>query len=133
MAVRPSEHWRRAIADEARAVAAGAMTPESASFLGVYSESFLADTDAALKTFEADVRGLTKPSDEQVFAMIERVVLALNTVNEQSETDTFDTDEREQLCLFIDAVLTEQGIDVEELAVRRGLSRYAITDRWRRW
>ncbi|MGY1584665.1 hypothetical protein [Streptomyces sp. MN13] len=93
----------------------------------------MADTDDALKSFEADARGLTEPSDEQVFAVVERVVLALNRVNEQSEGGAFDTDEREQLCLFIDAVLTKRGIDVGKLAARHHLNRYAITDRWRRW
>jgi hypothetical protein len=44
-----------------------------------------------------------------------------------------DTDEREQICLFIDELLIEGGIDVAGLAVRYGVSRYGITDRWRRW
>jgi hypothetical protein len=37
------------------------------------------------------------------------------------------------LCLYIDETLTEAGIDVEALTTRHGLSRYAITDRWRQW
>ncbi|MFF0761536.1 hypothetical protein ACFYWH_16030 [Streptomyces sp. NPDC003737] len=98
-----------------------------------YSESFLSATDAALVDFEGAVDALAAPSDEQILAVVQRVVLVLNSVNEQHEGGTYDTDEREELCLFVDAVLTEHGIDVAGLAARHGVSRYEITDRWRRW
>jgi hypothetical protein len=39
---------------------------------------------------------------------------------------TFDGHVRQQ-------ALTEAGIDVEALTSRRGISRYAITDQWRKW
>jgi hypothetical protein len=78
----------------------------------------------------ANVRNLTT---EQVFAVIERVVLALNAAAESPEGGAIDTDEREQFCSFIDEVLIENGIDVGALAARHGKNRYALTDRWRRW
>jgi nucleotide-binding universal stress UspA family protein len=98
-----------------------------------YSEPFLGATDAALAEFEGAVDALVVPSDEQILTVVQRVVLVLNGVNKQHEGGTYDTDEREELCLFVDAVLTEHGIDVVELATRHGVSRYEITDRWRRW
>ena len=56
---------------------------------------------------------------------MERVVLALNAlnavnavnaVNEAHNESAYETDEREQLCDFIDQLLTEHGIDVVALA-----------------
>ncbi|MBO4205836.1 hypothetical protein GSF22_07425 [Micromonospora echinofusca] len=102
--------------------------------MGVYSEGFLEAVDAALADFEVEIRQLgAAASDAQILAAIERVVLALNSVSQGVAGGVIDTDEREQLCLFIDEVMTENGIEVGELAARHGVSRYAITDRWRRW
>ncbi|WP_226962513.1 hypothetical protein [Streptomyces sp. C8S0] len=84
MAERPSQYWRSEIAKEARAVADGTLSPDCASFLGVYSESFLEDVDAALATFEAEVRELGEVSDTQILAVVEQVVLALNGVNQEA-------------------------------------------------
>ncbi|RBQ17215.1 hypothetical protein DP939_25035 [Spongiactinospora rosea] len=117
----------------ARAVADGTTSPECAPLPGAYSAGFLRTVDAALAGFEAEAQALVAPSDEQVFAVIERVVLALNEAMEDSEGGTIDTDEREQLCLYIDEVLTRSGVDVGEVAARHGMRRYAITDRWRQW
>ncbi|MEU7998260.1 hypothetical protein AB0B83_23420 [Micromonospora sp. NPDC049060] len=133
MAERPSQYWRGEVAKEARSVAGGAISPDCASFLGVYSESFLEAVDAALATFELEAQELGAASDAQILAVVERVVRALNRVNQQAVGGSIDTDEREQICLFIDEVLTEGGVDVGELAARHGVSRYAITDRWRQW
>jgi hypothetical protein len=56
-----------------------------------------------------------------------------NAVNRDYQGAAYETGEREQLCLFTDKGLSEVGVDVVSLAARRGLSRYEITDRWRRW
>ncbi|WP_069462003.1 hypothetical protein [Actinacidiphila rubida] len=133
MAVRPSEHWRALITEEGRQVTAGMLDPECARMADSYSENFLSDTDAVLTEFQSNVSAIAEPMDDQVFHVVGSVVLALNEVNDRYETSTFDTDEREQLCVFIDEVLTEHGIDVAGLAARHRISRYEITDRWRRW
>ncbi|MFI9815289.1 hypothetical protein [Saccharothrix variisporea] len=133
MTERPTLHWRRELAREVAAVAEGTMSADHTSFLGSYSPSFLDAVDAALAAFEAEVRGLGGATDSEVLAAVERVVQALNEVNREESGGAIDTDEREQLCLFIDEVLTDRGIDVGELAAREGVERYAITDRWRRW
>jgi hypothetical protein len=93
----------------------------------------LSRTDEALSVFESEVRALSDPSDEQVLGVVERVVLALNVVNNDHKGAAYETGEREVLCEYIDQALGEAGIDVAALAARRGLSRYSITDRWRRW
>lgn len=45
----------------------------------------------------------------------------------------FETDEREQLCLYIGETLAAQGVDVTALTARHGLGRYELTDQWRGW
>ncbi|MFF4045554.1 hypothetical protein ACFYZ5_02725 [Streptomyces chartreusis] len=45
----------------------------------------------------------------------------------------FCTEEREQLCEYIDRILGEHGVDVAAPAARQGIDRSAITDRWRNW
>lgn len=50
--------------------------------------------------------------------MVERVVLALNALNEAHNGSAFETGEREQLCGYIDQSLTEHGVDVVALTAR---------------
>ncbi|MGW4348546.1 hypothetical protein ACWEL8_26200 [Streptomyces sp. NPDC004690] len=59
--------------------------------------------------FEAESPTLADGDDARVFAAVERVVLALNAVNEAHDECAFETEEREQLCAYIDEALTEQG------------------------
>ncbi|WP_285505423.1 hypothetical protein [Actinokineospora sp. NBRC 105648] len=131
MATRPTTHWRETIATEAAEVAAG--TTDVAILPDLFPEALLNDTDAVLAAFEVEVAALTQPTDEAVLATVQHVVLALNGVNEAHDESAYETDERERLCLYIDEVLTEHGIDVAALAERRGLTRYEITDEWRDW
>ncbi|MFF9375982.1 hypothetical protein ACF1BB_15695 [Streptomyces griseoluteus] len=65
--------------------------------------------------------------------MVERVVLALNAVNEAHNGSAFETGEREELCDYIDQSLTEHGVDVVALTARHGLGRYQLTGKWRKW
>ena len=133
MAVRPTDHWRQGIADEKREVASGQLDPDDAVMAHLYPDSMLLRTDGVLSSFESEVGALSDPSDEHVFGMVERVVLALNAVNTEYHGAAYETGEREQLCLFIDESLSEAGVDMASLAASRGLSRYEITDQWRRW
>jgi hypothetical protein len=55
----------------------------------------LARTDEVLSSFESEVRALTDPSDEHVFGVVERVVLALNAVNRDYQGAAYETGERE--------------------------------------
>ncbi len=63
----------------------------------LFPEAFLTETDAVLDTFESALPGLGEARDEKVFAVVERVVLALNAVNDACEEAAFATDEREEL------------------------------------
>lgn len=123
------------MAEVARDVEAGILEPECASAAEMYPESLLKATDAALEAFEAEVRGLTEPSDGDVFGAVERVVLALNAVDDGVSHGGagYCTEEREQLCEYIDRTLGEHGVDVAALAARKGINRAEITDAWRDW
>ncbi|GLW57540.1 hypothetical protein Kpho01_55510 [Kitasatospora phosalacinea] len=121
------------MAAEAREVAAGRMEPGEAFLAELFPEALLTATDAVLQGFETDVRGLAGASDEQVMAVVERVVLALNAVNESFDGAAYETGEREQLCEYLDRVLVDGGVDVPALAGRLGIDRYEITDEWRDW
>ncbi|MFF4693876.1 hypothetical protein [Streptomyces sp. NPDC001307] len=133
MAERPTTSWRRGIAEEAEELAAGTMDPECACMAGLFPEELLTATDAVLDVFETELPGLVEASDERVFVVVERVILALNAVNEAHNGNAFETDEREELCDYIDESLTEHGVDVVALTARRGLGRYQLTDKWRKW
>ncbi|MGI5437779.1 hypothetical protein ACQEV4_10180 [Streptomyces shenzhenensis] len=133
MAERPTTNWRRGIAEEAAELAAGTLDPDCACMVELFPEGLLLETDAVLDVFEAELPALAEGDDARIFATVERVVLALNAVNEAHHECAFETDEREQLCAYIDEALTEQGVDVAALAARRGLGRHELTDRWRDW
>ncbi|MFF6868971.1 hypothetical protein [Streptomyces sp. NPDC012450] len=135
MANRPPENWRAWMAEVARDVEAGILEPECAGAAEIYPESLLKATDSALDAFEVEVRGLLEPSDDEVLGTVERVVLALNTVDGDASHGGagYCTEEREQLCEYIDLTLGEHGVDVAALAARRGINRAEITDAWRDW
>ncbi|MGW4273033.1 hypothetical protein ACWEGQ_11860 [Streptomyces seoulensis] len=133
MAERPTTNWRSGIAQEAAELAAGTLDPDCACMVELFPGELLLETDAVLDVFEAELLTLAEGDDARIFAAVERVVLALNAVNEAHDDCAFETDEREQLCAYIDKALTEHGVDVAALTARHGLGRYELTDRWRDW
>lgn len=64
---------------------------------------------------------------------VEVLVVALNKVNEDFDHGVIETNEREELCAFIDEVIIAKGIDIEALAASQNLGRHEITDEWRDW
>jgi hypothetical protein len=133
MADRPKRGWREGIEEEQRKLDAGTLDPECACMAVLFPEGLLTATDSVLDAFEEDLPSLQGASDERVFAAVQRVVVALNIVNDDHNGGAYETDEREQLCDYIDEALTEQGVDVVALTARHGLGRYQLTDRWRDW
>ncbi|WP_284437400.1 hypothetical protein [Streptomyces sp. TUS-ST3] len=99
----------------------------------LFPEGMLLATDAVLDTFEAALPPLTEAEDTRIFAVVERVVLALNAVNEAHGGGAYETGEREELCAYIDESLTEHRVDVVALTARHGLGPHELTDRWREW
>ncbi|MFK4595915.1 hypothetical protein [Streptomyces pristinaespiralis] len=119
MTIRPTAAWR---AEAARHADSG--TP--------YTPQLLAATDSVLGAYEAEAADLGgTASDEAVLAAVRRVVLALNDID--AEHGTYCTIEREDLCEYIDTVLSERGVDVVALAARHGMDGDDIAGEWRDW
>ncbi|MEV6077785.1 MULTISPECIES: hypothetical protein [unclassified Streptomyces] len=133
MAEKPSDLWRRRLAEEATGIATGTLAPEHAYTTQLFPESLVTATGTTLDSFETGIRALGAPSDDEILVAVQRVVLALNAVNEAHGGVGYETVEREMLCEYIDQTLTENGVDVAALAERNGLERYEITDEWREW
>ncbi|GGR68079.1 hypothetical protein GCM10010169_09710 [Micromonospora fulviviridis] len=131
MITRPTEKWGREVQDQKGRIAAGTLAEDDAYALHLWPEAFIAAVDTVLDAYEADVRSFSSPSDDEVFASVERVVMALNAIDE--EHGRIETGEREKLCEYIDDVLTDAGIDVEGLTSRRDMERTELTDDWRDW
>ncbi|KQX47309.1 MULTISPECIES: hypothetical protein [unclassified Streptomyces] len=131
MAERPTTSWREGIAREAEQLAAGTLDPGCACMADLYPDDLLTATDTVLDSFAEEVAELGSAEDVRVFAAVERVVLALNAVDDIH--CGYETDEREALCAYIDQALGERGVDVAALTARHGLGRYELTDKWRNW
>ena len=132
MARRPSDALRRRV-EEAAQLTQGVLTPDQMCTAKLWPESLLNSTDAALTRFEDNLRTHTSPPDEDVLDTVECLILTLNQINAQHGGAGYETDEREELCDYIDASLSESGIDVEALAARSNIGRWEITDTWRQW
>ena len=136
MARRPSDKWQRQVEEQAAKLAQGSLSPGGAYASQLWPESLRVRTDKALATFEDGLQALVSPSDEDILGVVKRLVLALNTINQQhvhTGQVGYETDEREQLCDYIDASLSEAGVDLEALAARQGIGRWEVTDQWREW
>src|SRR5689334_13978776 len=99
MIERLTERRQNEVEEEARAVAAGTLPADEAYAARAWPPDFIAAVDTRLSTFERDVAALAPaaPTDEAVWAAVERVVLALNDIQTQIDTLT-----REELCEYID-------------------------------
>ncbi|MEV8086121.1 hypothetical protein [Streptomyces nigra] len=112
MAERPTASWRRGMVEEAAQLAAGTLDPDCSCMAELFPDGLLVATDEVLDAFEGELSGLSEAGDEDVFAVVERVVLALNAVDEAHDGAAFET---------------------VGLTARHGLGRYQLTDQWRKW
>jgi hypothetical protein len=133
MAVRPTAIWREGIEEEARLVAAGVLEEEFAVTARLFPQGLLSRMDEILEMFERDASALRDRSDEAVLASIRRVVVALNSLNDEHNGDAIATSERDLLCAYIDEAITEAGVDLDALCSRHGMRRDELTDGWRTW
>ncbi|WP_027343257.1 hypothetical protein [Hamadaea tsunoensis] len=132
MIERPTVEWRDSVREQRAALAAGTLAAEDAYAEELWPVTFTADVDAALDAYEAELRSLHDPDDAEILAAVERVVVDLNGIDERSG-GCIETDEREQLCAYIDRALEAQGIDVRALEERCGVERFELAGRWRDW
>ena len=121
--------WRREVASQAAAVAAGTLSPDEAYAARAWPEDFIARIDVALERYEQDLSRLDPADDAAVWSAVERVVTGINTAN-RGEIDTMTG---EELAEYVDEALTAAGVDVEALTSRRDMDRSELTDEWRDW
>lgn len=131
MIERPTVGWQRRVTEDESAVAAGTLAPADAFAIQLWPPAFIAAVDGVLAAYERDVAALDTASDEAIWASVETVVVGLNTADEPF--GAIETGEREQLAEYVDAVLTQAGVDVAALTARRGRDRSELTDEWRDW
>jgi hypothetical protein len=129
MIERLTSRWRRAVAEQEAAVAAGTLPRDEAYALNSFPPGFVARVDAALVRYEQELGALEPGDDAAAWAAVEGVVSALNA----ADSGEIDTITREELCDYIDDVLADAGVDVDELTTRRGIDRSELTDEWRDW
>ncbi|WP_433726419.1 hypothetical protein ACQP2Y_09375 [Actinoplanes sp. CA-051413] len=128
---RPSQTWQRRVAEQEAAVAAGKLPQDQAYAAELWPAEATAAVDVVLAAYAQELADLPAVTDEAAWAAVERVVLALNAIDEQQAV--IETGEREELCEYIDAVLTEAGVDVTALTAGRSPHRAELTDAWRNW
>jgi hypothetical protein len=136
VATRPTARWRSEIQEQASELAAGTLAPDEATAAELWSEYLLTHTDVVLDGFDLAVQRLSSPTDDQIVAVVKEVIVGLNRVNTDLDDRgevPYETEEREELCAYIDQALEEAGIDLDALAARLGIGRYEITDEWRDW
>jgi hypothetical protein len=130
MIERLTHRWRQETAEQEAAVAAGTLPPDAAYALTFFPPAFVAAVDGALEAYEEEIASLDPPADEEVWAAVERVVVALNDIDE-AFGHHIETMTREELSEYIEDVLAQAGIDVEALLERRGTDEAA--GEWRDW
>lgn len=130
-----TESWREEKAEERRKFAAGEISADDCYMERLFPDAFIDRTENLLKAFVASVDQCSSAPDDfpQIMRHVEMLVVALNKVNEDFDHGVIETDEREELCAFIDAVIIEKGIDIEALAASQNCGRHEITDEWRDW
>ncbi len=132
VARRPGDEWRRRVDEQAAELARGSLSPADAYAARLWPESLRVGTDAALPGLSMSSARL----DADLLDVVQRLVLALNAINEQQERAGLigvETGEREELCDYINASLEESGVDLVALEARNGIDRGEIAGRWRDW
>ncbi|MGI5174776.1 DUF5713 family protein [Dactylosporangium sp. CA-152071] len=130
MIERLTHRWRQETAEQEAAIAAGTLSPDDAYALAFFPPAFVAAVDAALEAYEQEIARLDPPTDEAVWAAVERVVVALNDIDVEFGQH-IETMTREELCAYIEEVLADAGIDVDALLERRGVDE--VAGEWRDW
>jgi hypothetical protein len=136
VAERPSDEWQRRVDEQVTEVAQGLLSSADAYAERLWPKSLRTGTDSALASFEHELRALSSPADDDILDVVQSLVLALNEINQQhvrAGLTGYETDEREQLCDYIDASLEESGVDLAALEARNSIGRGGIADRWRDW
>lgn len=131
----PTVEWRERRDEEQKELDSGALAKGDAFLTRIHPDAFLVRMENILTEYVEDVGKCEKSAAgfESVMKAIEKCVLAVNAVNREYDGRSVETDEREDICLFMDAVIVARGIDIDSLAASQKCRRYELTDRWREW
>ena len=70
---------------------------------------------------------------DNVMNSIKSLVEKLNEINDKYNGEVIETGEREQLCQYIEDVISESAIDLDAYAKSMECDKNEITDLWREW
>ncbi len=131
----PTDSWNERKAEERREFEAGKIIKSDCYMERLFPDAFVDITERLLKNFVVSVEQCSPSATDfpQVMQHIEALVNTLNKVNEDFDHSVIETDEREELCAFIDEVIIARGIDIEALAASQNCGRHELTDQWRDW
>ena len=88
------------------------------------SEEAIGECRRLLEGYVESLAELEAPSEEEILALVERVVLALNDLNEETDSAMIETDEREAICEILQGAALDAGLPETD---------DDITEPWREW
>ena len=81
---------------------------------GSYNESHIQKCAELLDGYAASLASIDAPTgakrDKKIMAAVTKVVLALNKLNEKTDYELLETDERESICMLITDAAVQAGL-----------------------
>lgn len=135
---RPSVYWRNDRDEQEAEVAAGKLSRDEAFLAELFPDAMLDALEPIEAAYEADVAAATasgngEASYPDLYAAVEKAVLALNDLNDQGEGGYIETGERERLAEWIEQVIEARGVVIADMGRVLGFGSGEITDEWRDW
>ncbi len=89
-----------------------------------FTDEDIEQCSVLLDSYLEALAAMDSPTDEAIMEQVEKLILALNDLNEQTDYAMIETGEREAICAL-----------VQESAIAFGLQEYGddITEDWREW
>ena len=128
-----TETWREDKAEEKRQFEAGEISEGELCLDQLFPDQFIADTEPLLLEFVSAIAKTDALNYESVMNSIKSLVEKLNEINDRFDGEVIETGEREQLCQYIEDVISESAIDLDQYAKNRECDKSEITDLWREW
>ena len=128
-----TQTWREDKAEEKREFEVGEITEDDACLDQLFPDQFIADTELVLIEFAGAIAATEARDYGSVMRSIMSLVVKLNENNDKYDGEVIETGEREQLCQYIEDVISESTIDLEAYAKSGVCDKNEITDLWREW
>ena len=128
-----TQAWREDKAEERRDFEAGKITQDELCLDQLFTDQFIADTELLLTSFADAIAGQDGSDFDRVTNTIKSLVENLNAINDKYDGEVIETGELEQLCQYIEDVISESSIDLDAYAHFMKCDRSEITDEWREW